>query len=68
MRAPRFDNSVSTGTVVQLFATLITLLGMAWTLSGRLTAIETKLDPLWQQYNRVREMQGPMPVHFTQEK
>lgn len=68
MPRPRFDNSISTGTVLQLLTMLFALWGAASSIRERLVAIETRLDPLWQQYNRGREQQGPEPARFTQEK
>lgn len=50
MAGIRFDNTISTGTIVSLIVLLIALVGMVNRLESRITAIETKIDPLWRAY------------------
>lgn len=42
-----FKRQVSLDTIVATIALLVTLGGLAWSLSARLTALEVKMDVLW---------------------
>jgi hypothetical protein len=47
-----FDTSINVSAVLSAIAILIGLWGLSTRLEARLTALETRVDALWSQYNR----------------
>lgn len=48
----KFDPTITLGSIVTLISALLTI-GAAWmSITNRLTAIETRLQPIWDWWNR----------------
>lgn len=59
-RRARFDRTINVANVLSAIAILLALWGMSVRLESRLTTIETRLAPLWDDYNfRIRAASAP---------
>lgn len=50
MARVRFEPTISVGTILSVITLLMALWGMTVRLEGRLSTMETKLEPMWLDY------------------
>lgn len=59
-RHTRFDTTINVANVLSVIVILLALWGMSVRLESRLTALEVKIGPMWDNWN-LRNVAWPVP-------